>query len=124
MEKIFLVAAGGMIGAVCRYLVTYLSLEKLGVGFPYGTLIVNIVGCLLAGAVMGAISEKLLLNENMRLLLVVGFAGGLTTFSSFSFDTINLLQQGQAYLAVVNVFANMFLGFLATILGIHVVRLF
>lgn len=73
---------------------------------------------------MGAISEKILLNENMRLLLVVGFAGGLTTFSYFSFDTINLVQQGQAYLAVVNVFANMFLGFLATILGLHVIRLF
>ena len=124
MEKIFLVAIGGMVGAVGRYLVTQFSSQYLGVHFPYGTLIVNIVGCFVIGVVMGLITEKMLLNENMRLLLVVGFAGGLTTFSAFSFDTVHLFQQNQIFLSALNVFANMILGFGATLAGLAAVRMF
>ena len=124
MQKVFLVALGGMIGAVLRYLITCFSMEKFGINFPYGTLLANVAGCLLIGIVMGAIIEKGLLSENIRLLLVIGLAGGLTTFSSFSFDTINLLQQQQYMLSLANIFGNMFLGLLATILGINFIRLF
>ena len=124
MEKIFLVAIGGMVGAVGRYLVTHFSSQYIGVHFPYGTLIVNIVGCFVIGVVMGLITEKMLLNENMRLFLVVGFAGGLTTFSAFSFDTMHLFQQNQIFLSALNVFANMILGFGATLAGLVAVRMF
>lgn len=122
--KILLVGFGGMIGALMRYLITCISMEKLGIQFPYGTLLANFIGCFVVGVVMGAIFEKSLLSENVRLLVVVGFAGGLTTFSSFSFETINLMQQQQYFLSMLNVSGNLFFGFLATLAGINLVRLF
>ena len=124
MEKILLVGFGGMAGALSRYAITLFSLEHLGLNFPYGTLISNVTGCFIVGAVMSAISERMLLNENMRLLLVVGFAGGLTTFSSFAFETVNVFQQRDIWVPLLNIFANMFLGFLAVLFGAAFVKLF
>jgi CrcB protein len=123
--QIILVALGGMCGAVSRYLLGKL-VQKLAGGvpsLPYGTLLANISGCLLAGVVIGIISTKALpAAENIRLLLVIGFTGGLTTFSSFSLDTISLLQ-GQHYVfAVANIFANLAAGLIATVLGIGLVK--
>jgi CrcB protein len=122
MHKVALVALGGAFGAVSRYLITYLSAQKFGTGFPYGTLLVNVIGCLFAGVLVGIITEKALPDEGLRLLLLVGFAGGLTTFSSFSLDTISLLQHQQYLLSFANICGNMLLGLAATFLGIFLVR--
>lgn len=124
MEKVFLVGIGGMLGALSRYGITLFSMEYIGLHFPYGTLISNITGCFLVGAVMSAISERILLDENMRLILVVGFAGGLTTFSSFAFETITIFQSRELVVPLLNVFANMVLGFAAVLLGAWVIKLF
>lgn len=122
MEKLLLVAVGGSIGSCARYLVSMWSSGRFGVGFPYGTLIVNIVGSFIIGAFMSAATERFIINPNWRFLIVVGFCGGLTTFSSFSYETLKLLEDTDLNLAMLNIFANMVLGFLATWLGIIVVK--
>jgi len=122
MEKLLLVAVGGSVGACLRYLVSLWSSGRFGVGFPYGTLIVNIVGSFIMGAFMSAATERFIINPNWRFLIVVGFCGGLTTFSSFSYETLRLLEDSGFNFAMLNILANMVFGFLATWLGIIAIK--
>lgn len=123
MLKIVAVAVGGSIGATTRYLVSLWAAERFGTGFPYGTLLVNIVGCFIIGGFMTATTERFIINPYWRLIVTVGFVGGLTTFSSFSYETFKLLEDGNITLVMCNVFGNFILGFLATWLGISAIRL-
>jgi CrcB protein len=123
MLKILMVALGGSIGATTRYLVSTWAAEKFGAEFPYGTFIVNVVGCFIIGAFMTMATERLIVSPYWRLLVTVGFVGGLTTFSSFSYETLRLLEDADLMLAFYNVALNFVLGFFATWLGISVVRL-
>lgn len=123
MYKILLVALGGSIGAVTRYLVSNWAAEKFGAEFPYGTLIVNVIGCFIIGAFMTMATERLIINPYWRLLVTVGFVGGLTTFSSFSYETFRLLQDADLVMALYNIVLNLILGFCATWMGISLVRL-
>lgn len=123
MLKLVLVAVGGSIGAVTRYLVSVWAADRFGANFPYGTLIVNVVGCFIIGAFMTVATERLVLNPYWRLLITVGFVGGLTTFSSFSYETFSLLEDANLMMAFYNVALNLVLGFFATWLGIGLVRL-
>jgi CrcB protein len=123
MEQLVLIFLGGGLGACSRYLISQFANAKWGADFPMGTLIANIVGCFIIGVFMAAITEKYIINPNWRLLIVVGFIGGLTTFSSFSYESLRLLQDGGLNLAMVNILTNMVLGFTATWLGMLVVRI-
>ena len=105
-----------------RYGVSLLSAGRLGTGFPYGTLLANVIGCFIIGAFMAAATERVITNPNLRFLVVVGFCGGLTTFSSFSYETIKLLEEAGLQYALLNILTNMVLGFLATWLGIMAVK--
>jgi CrcB protein len=122
MTEIALVAIGGGIGATARYLISLLAADRFGVSFPYGTLIVNLVGCLIIGAFMTAATERFVASPHWRLFVTVGFTGGLTTFSSFSYETFSLLGEGDVFLALSNVLLNMILAFLATWMGIVLIR--
>ena len=122
MEKLWLVALGGAVGSCLRYGVSLLSAGRLGTGFPYGTLLANVIGCFIIGAFMAAATERVITNPNLRFLVVVGFCGGLTTFSSFSYETIKLLEEAGLQYALLNILTNMVLGFLATWLGIMAVK--
>ena len=122
MDKIWLVALGGAVGSCMRYGVSLLSAGRLGTGFPYGTLLANVIGCFIMGAFMAAATERVITNPNLRFLVVVGFCGGLTTFSSFSYETIKLLEEAGLQYALLNILTNMVLGFLATWLGIMAVK--
>lgn len=124
MLKILAVAVGGSIGATTRYLVSTWAAERFGVGFPYGTLLVNVVGCFIIGAFMTATTERFIVSPYWRLIVTVGFVGGLTTFSSFSYETFKLLEDGSITLVMYNILGNFILGFLATWLGINLIRLF
>lgn len=123
LENLSLVFVGGGVGAVCRYLVTTHVGMRFGTFFPWGTLVVNTVGSFLMGFIMGML---LLLFERMgtgiseyaRLLLTVGFLGGLTTFSSFSMETLTLLRGGSYFYAFSNIGSNIVLGLLAAFLGV------
>lgn len=123
MLNILVVAAGGSIGAVSRYLVSTWAAERFGASFPYGTLIVNVVGCFIIGIFMTMTTERFIINPYWRLLITVGFVGGLTTFSSFSYETFRLLEDADMMMAFYNIALNLALGFFATWLGIGAARL-
>jgi CrcB protein len=123
MLKIIFVAVGGSIGATTRYLVSNWAAERFGAGFPYGTLIVNVVGCFIIGAFMTVTTERLIVSPYWRLLVTVGFVGGLTTFSSFSYETFGLLENANLMMALYNIGLNLILGFLATWIGIGAAKL-
>ena len=125
ISNFFLVFVGGGLGAAVRFLVTTAA-ARWGAAFPFGTLAVNAVGSFLMGLVMGAIlllTEKYgLIAEPLRLLLAVGFLGGLTTFSSFSFETLLLLKGGSYLLAFCSVALQLLAGLLLAAFGMALAK--
>jgi CrcB protein len=89
------VAAGGALGATGRYLLTLFAKSSLGDGFPYGTLSVNLIGCLLIGFAAGLIPEGAGPRSALRLFVIVGCLGGFTTFSSFGLETLRLMEESR-----------------------------
>lgn len=124
MLGIVLVAVGGAIGSVARYLTSNWMAERFGPEFPFGTLLVNVVGCFIIGLFLTMTTERLSISPFWRLFIAVGFLGGLTTFSSFSYESLRLLQNADVLRAFYNVGLNLGVGFFATWLGIGVARLF
>lgn len=123
-QYIFVFLGGGF-GAVCRYMATAFFAARFGAAFPCGTLFVNVSGSFLMGLIMGLLPllpRGVFLPENLRLLLAVGFLGGFTTFSSFSMETLALLQGANAPYALLNIVANVFLGLLAAWAGLLLIR--
>lgn len=103
MERLLLVAVGGGIGSALRYVVSVLVARGLGSDFPYGTLLVNLAGSFFIGLVQELGAEALLLSDSTRLFIATGVLGGLTTYSTFSYETVRLLQAGAWPQAGVNV---------------------
>jgi CrcB protein len=103
MTRVLLVAFAGALGTLARYFVGLWAGRVLGAGFPYGTLIVNVVGCFLIALVSGLAVSTTLISPTLRVTLTTGFMGGLTTYSSFNFETTMLLRQR----AVASGFANL-----------------
>lgn len=117
MKWIYLFLGGGA-GTIARYVFSGLVYQGLGPKFPFGTLAVNLSGCFLIGFFAVLIEEKFLFSPEVRLLIAVGFLGGFTTFSTFIFETANLIRDGQTIAAFVNVLASVCAGFLAFRLGV------
>ena len=109
-------------GGLTRYYLSAWVYNHLGRGFPYGTFAVNILGAYLIGLVMELGLRSTLLSDTLRLGLTVGFMGGLTTFSTFSYETFKLLEDGQFAVALVNVLISVTVCLLCTSLGIFSVR--
>lgn len=123
MKLVLLIGLGGFIGAISRYLLTLLIQNKFLSTFPYGTLSVNIIGCFLIGIVY-ALSDRGNVTEEWRLFLATGVLGGFTTFSSFSNDTISMLRDSQYGNALLYVGISLFIGLLATVGGIFLIKSF
>lgn len=104
--KLLLVLAGGSIGAACRYGISLLAVRLWGNGFPWGTFCVNMVGCFLIGFVFGMAERATWVTASVRLFIVTGFLGALTTFSSFAVETVNTANAGSASIAAANFVAN------------------
>ena len=117
MSKLLVVALGGGLGASTRYLVANYAAQKLGVTFPYGTLIVNVTGCFIIGLFMTLTTEKFIVSPYLRLLVSVGFLGGLTTFSSFMNETLQLRASGRWLEGLGYMFAQLACGLLLVALG-------
>lgn len=117
-----LVVIGGGLGALARYAVNGWAQRQFPGFAPSATLIVNVVGCLLIGVVMGVLRERAAHSREVQALVVTGFLGGLTTFSAFGYQTVELLLEQQGGRAVLNVLANVVLGCGAVWLGLVVVR--
>ncbi len=119
MMIVVLVGAGGMIGAVSRYLVGGWVHDLLGdPSFPYGTLTVNILGCLLIGLLVGLAESRQVLGAETRAFLLIGLLGGFTTFSAFGLETVNLVRDGELLGAFSNVGLQVVVGLTAVWVGL------
>ena len=110
--KLLNLIIGGATGTVARYLLAGVVYKFMGTGFPYGTLIVNISGCFILGILASLADKKFLLGADMKVLLMIGFCGAFTTFSTLIFETDSLVRNGQAVRAFTNIFASIILGFI------------
>jgi CrcB protein len=115
--------AGGLAGTAARYLISGWTYRLFGSGFPYGTLIVNLAGCFLIGFLAAAAEEKFLLGPNARVLLMAGFCGAFTTFSTFMLETANLMKDGEMGRAFLNVALSVIAGFFAFRLGAYLAEI-
>jgi CrcB protein len=123
MEKVLIVGLGSFLGGMARYGLSGLAQRLLGASFPFGTLAVNVVGCLLIGGVLHLVEDRSMLQPNARLFVAVGLLGGFTTFSAFGYETIELLRDDELRLALLNVAGNVVLGLAAVWLGRTILRL-
>ena len=123
MLRLLAVGVGGFIGAVARYLLSGLAHRLWSTAFPIGTLTVNVLGCLVIGVLTVLVEGDYLTSPTVRLLLMVGLLGALTTFSTFGYETVECMAEGQYGLAALNVAANVTLGLGAVVLGRAAVNL-
>ncbi|HLR37589.1 MAG TPA: fluoride efflux transporter CrcB [Chitinophagaceae bacterium] len=124
IKAILFVGAGGFVGSVFRYLVQLFISKHFVSPFPWPTFAVNIVGCLLIGMLYALADRGQVMTPELRLLLVTGFCGGFTTFSSFAFDNVNLLQQGYVFHAFLYILVSVVLGILFAYLGVFLIKIF
>ncbi len=122
--NVLLVAVGGSTGAVCRYAVGLWTPRIAGnAAFPWGTVAVNMSGCLAIGFLLGLSEHRHIVGSNMRLIVVVGFLGGFTTFSAFGYETLILLREGRNGAALANITLQPAFGLAAAALGWWLSRL-
>jgi fluoride exporter len=117
MFRNMLVFAGGGIGAVFRYLLSGWVYKVVGTDFPYGTLAVNVIGCFVIGLFLTMGEDRFLISPSFRIFFAVGILGGFTTFSTFNFETLQLLREGAVAYGVLNVAASIIVGLAATWVG-------
>ena len=106
MLKTILVALAGMLGTLLRYWLSGFVARQYGETFPWGTMAVNLIGCFLAGAVFYLTQERFLVSPALRTIILIGFLGGFTTFSSYGLQTFTLLRDGEFGLALLNIGAS------------------
>jgi len=109
-------------GGLARYYLSGWAYDLLGRAFPYGTFVVNVIGAYLIGLIMELGLQSTIISDPLRVGLTIGFLGGLTTFSSFSYETLKLLEDGQLLLAFINIFASVAACLLFSWLGVVTVR--
>ncbi len=117
MEKWVYLLAGGLLGTASRYGLSGVVSQKMAAGFPWGTLFVNVIGCFVVGFLDVLFEKKFLLSPNYRILLMTGFCGAFTTFSTLILETSNLLKENEALYAFGNVAISFGIGFAAFKLG-------
>lgn len=122
MIQIISIAIGGALGALCRYGMTMGISSLIGRGFPYGTLVVNILGSFLMGAAYVIIVEEINVNPEWRVGITIGLLGAFTTFSTFSIETLNLLESGDVFKASLNILLSISFCMLGCWLGMIIGR--
>lgn len=117
MKEMLWVGLGGFLGANARYLLGLWVATRLGTTFPYGTFVINVTGSFVLGLIMGLLDAHILAPA-VRLSLAIGFVGAYTTFSTWTYETMRLLEDGSWELAFANVFGSLLVGMLAVIGGL------
>jgi len=115
--NILIIGIGGFVGAVSRYGLALWIGQRWGRAFPLGTFVINVSGSFLIGLLMTLMAERFTVNPQWRLLLVVGFLGAYTTFSTFEYETGSLLKDGEWTFAMLNIILSVVAGFVALKLG-------
>ena len=123
MERALVITLGGGLGTLLRYLTALAATRWLGADFPYGTLIVNLTGSFVIGLVQQLGAEALLIPAGTRLFLTTGMMGGLTTYSTFSYETVRLMETGAWFQAWTNILVTTALCLALCFLGLSVGRL-
>ncbi len=122
MKDFLAISIAAILGANLRYILGRLAVREFGPVFPYGTLIINVLGSFIVGLFVIWTTERVLVDPRWRLLVVVGFCGSFTTFSGYAFETMSLFEQGQWGLMLVNIFSNNLLCLAGAVAGMAVAR--
>lgn len=122
MLDVLVICLGAIVGANARYFISRYAAQALGPVFPYGTLFINIAGSFIVGFFVIWTSERVLADPRWRLLVVVGFCGSLTTFSSYAFESMSYFEQGQWLLMLTNVVGNNLLCLAGALAGMGLAR--
>lgn len=123
MHKYLLVGMGGFAGAVARYWVGTYVTQRMGLRFPYGTFLINVSGCFLIGFFMYLLAERGVLDAHWLFIIVIGFIGAYTTFSTFEYETMRALQDGQFGTGLLYVASSLLVGFVMVWVGAETAKL-
>lgn len=122
MKTIFYIALGGGLGSVLRYLTSVVMNKYVQATFPYATFVTNIIGCLLIGLFFGYLEKQNAVSQDLKFFLITGLCGGYTTFSAFSHENVQLLQNNQILIAFLYISLSVFLGLMATWTGLIIAK--
>lgn len=122
MKDFLAISVAAILGANLRYVLSRVAVRELGPVFPYGTLIINILGSFIVGLFVTWTTERVLVDPRWRLLVVVGFCGSFTTFSSYAYESMAFFEQGQWGLMLANIFSNNLLCLGGAVAGIALAR--
>ncbi len=122
LKSIIIVFLGGGIGSAFRYLTSVFTEKYVQQSFPWATFVVNIMGCLIIGVLVGFFTKQQVENADLKLLFVTGFCGGFTTFSAFALENIKLFQSGNTFLALLYIALSVILGILAVWSGMLLMK--
>ena len=117
-RSLLLVAIGSSIGGTCRFLCQQFVQKHFPSSIPFGTLSVNIIGCFIIGIIYGLANKSNIISPEIRLFMATGFCGGYTTFSSFAYENISLMQEGEFYYIALYILYSLIIGFAAVYTGI------
>jgi len=120
--RVVLVLVGGALGALARYSLGGVVAERMGIGFPYGTFVINITGSFALGIIAVLTTERALIHPEWRTFLGIGFLGAFTTFSTWQYETFRLIEEGNWVGGLMNIGGSILVGFGALLLGIVVAR--
>ncbi len=123
MDKFILISLGGILGANARYWLGGWAAQRWGTTFPFGTLLINLSGSLVLGLFLTLATERFLIDPRWRVLFAIGFLGAYTTFSTYTYESVNLMLNGQWLLGVLNLLGSALLGGVAVAIGIFLGRL-
>jgi len=122
LERYAMIAVGGALGALARYQVAAMVQARIPAGFPWGTFVVNVTGCLAMGVAMTLLSERLVIHPNWRYLIPIGFIGAYTTFSTVEFETFRAVTEGAVLVGALNAVGSIVAGYAALWLGVVLAR--
>ena len=121
--KLIMILAGGGLGALARYTLGSQIDKNLNLSFPVGIFFVNLLGCFFIGLIVSMFENKFIFSENLKIFLIVGFLGSLTTFSTFAFDNYNFMTQKNILLLFANIFLTNTFGLLMVLIGMKTVKI-
>lgn len=123
LTNILLVSLGGAVGATLRFTITPHIDKLFNSNFPFGIFVINIFGCFFIGLLVSFFENRLMLSESLKIFLIIGFLGSLTTFSTFALDNFNLLNQKDFYFLFLNLFFTNFIGVVMVFVGIKAIKI-